>query len=573
MIAAVFGRDEIVSLLLAAGADVRLKDSLGLTATEWSVRRGFSNIAQLIANASTPKLPTQTNETVGPIHLEAHPGVHPEGHSGAPDQAHHATEAIRGQAAVETEAASQRDGSRTENNENPKARLGAAGLAMLRARAAAQVAEFDIEAEAARRQTTLGQSHAPGANEGTPAEHLEPATAEEESTATQSETTKLRIELDRIFEESRRRVEEIAKPSERQTQTFNQTVPANQQPAPLTIPAAALAPTAPAAALANESDEPSNVKRCPKCHTVYENTLLVYCPRDTTRLWRVEVPSLNQLPAHASGHPILWVMIAITLSGAAFATYRLTNYSFHTAPPTPAVAPKTGQPKVAAVKPLPEVGGALVGAELSVPDAEYPTAAAGKSHSDAVSGTVTVQVQVNRKGRVVSTHVLNGESPLRTAATKAAKKATFAPEKLGGKGSVVKGTITYNFVAPQTEPPATTGSPAASPAATDSRTTTGSSVANPEGDLPVTGDALAGAEINLPKAEYPESARSRGVSGTITVIVRVNREGRVISWLTSSGDSRLRAAALKAAKKATFAPEKLPGKGEVVGTITYNFKL
>src|SRR5207244_2623460 len=160
----------------------------------------------------------------------------------------------------ETEAASQRDGSRTENNENPKARLGAAGLAMLKARAAAQVAQFDTEAEAARRQTTLGQSHAPGANEGTPAEHLEPATAEEESTATQSETTKLRIELDRIFEESRRRVEEIAKPSERQTQTFNQTVPANQQPAPLTIPAAALAPTAPAAALANKSDEPSNVK-------------------------------------------------------------------------------------------------------------------------------------------------------------------------------------------------------------------------------------------------------------------------------------------------------------------------
>jgi len=574
MLAAVFGRDEIVSLLLAAGADVRLKDSLGLTATEWSVRRGFSNIAQLIANASTPKLPMRTNETTRAIQLEAHPEVHPEDHSGDHVQTHHATEAIPGQAAAETETASQRDGSRTEDNEDPKARLGAAGLAMLRARAAAQVAEFDIEAEAARSQTTLAQSHAPGTDEGTRTEHLEPATAGEESTATQSERTKLRIELDRIFEESRRRVEaEIAKPSERQTQTFNQTVPANQQPAPLTIPAAAVAPTAPAAALANESDEASNVKRCPKCHTVYKNTLLVYCSRDSTRLWTVDGPSLNQLPAHASGHPMLWVMIAITLSGAAFATYRLTNHSFQTAPPTPAVATKTEQPKVAAVKPLPEVGGALVGAELNVPDPEYPTAAARKSHSNAISGTVTVQVQVNRKGKVISTHVLNGEWALRTAATKAAKKATFAPEKLGGKGSVVKGTITYNFVARQTEPPATTGSPAASPAATDSRTTTGSSVAKPEGDLPVTGDALAGAEINLPKAEYPESAKSRGVSGTITVTVRVNREGRVISWLTSSGDSRLRAAALKAAKKATFAPEKLPGKGEVVGTITYNFKL
>jgi TonB family protein len=564
MLAAIFGRDEIVSLLLAAGADVRLKDSLGLTASEWSVRRGFSNIAQLIANASTPKLPK--NVTAGPIH--------PEAHSGAHVQAHHATEAIRGQAAAETEIASQRDGGRMENNENPKAGLGAAGLAMLRSRAAEQVAEFDTEAETVRRQTTLGQSHAPATNEGARTEHLEPAIAEEESTATQSETIKLRIELDRIFEESRRRVEEeIAKPSARQTQTFNQTVTANQQPAPLTIPAAALAPTGPAAALANESDEPSNVKRCPKCHTVYKNTLLVYCPRDTTRLWRVEGPSLNQLPAHASGHPILWVMIAITLSGAAFATYRLTNYFFETVPPTPAVATKTEQPKVAATKPLPVVGGALVGTELNVPDPEYPTAAAGKSHSDGISGTVTVQVQVNGKGKVISTHVLNGEWSLRMAATKAAKNATFAPEKLGGKGRIVTGTITYDFVAPQTEPPATTGSPTASPDVTKSRMTTGSSAANPEGDLPVTGDALAGAEINLPKAEYPESAKSRKVSGTITVTVRVNREGRVISWLTSSGDSRLRAAALKAAKKATFAPEKLPGKGEVVGTITYNFKL
>jgi TonB family protein len=568
MLAAVFGRDEIVSLLLAAGADVRLKDRLGLTATEWSVRRGFSNIAQLIANASTPKLPIRTNETTGAIHLEAHPEVHPEGHSAAHVQTHHATEAIRGQTAVETETASQRDGSRTEDK---KARLGAAGLAMLRARAAAQVAEFDTEAETARRQTTLGQSHAPGTDEGTRTETLEPATAEEESTSTQSETIKLRIELDRIFEESRRRVEEeIAQPSER-TQTFNQTVPANQ-PAPLTIPAAVLAPTAPPAALANKSDEPRNVKRCPKCHTVYKNTVLVYCPRDTTRLWTVEGPSLKQLPAHASGRPMLWVMIAITLTGAAFATYRLTNYSFQTAPPTPAVATKTEQPKVAAVKRLPAVGGALVGAELNVPDPEYPTVAAGKRHSDGISGTVTVQVQVNRKGKVISTHVLNGEWALRAAATKAAKKATFAVEKLGGNGSVVTGTITYNFVAPQTEPPATAGSPAASPAAAESRTTTGSSVANEE-DLPVTGDALAGAEINLPKAEYPESARRRRVSGTITVTVRVNRAGKVISWLTSSGDSRLRAAALKAAKKATFAPEKLPGKGEVVGTITYNFKL
>jgi outer membrane biosynthesis protein TonB len=52
----------------------------------------------------------------------------------------------------------------------------------------------------------------------------------------------------------------------------------------------------------------------------------------------------------------------------------------------------------------------------------------------------------------------------------------------------------------------------------------------------------------------------------------VNRAGKVISWRTLEGDSQLRAAALKAAKQTTFSPDKLPGKGEVVGTVTYNFK-
>jgi TonB family protein len=567
MLAAIFGCDEIVSLLLAAGADVRLKDSLGLTATEWSVRRGFSSTGQIITNASTPELPRQTNETTGAIHLESHP----EGHSEAPVQAHRAKEAIHGQPAAKTEIASEPDGGGTEGSKKPKAALGAAGLAMLRARAA-QIAGAGTGAETPRHQTTVAQIHAPGTTEGTLTEELKPAMPEAQSTTTQRETTKLRIEPDRMFEESSRVAEEdAANRSEGPTQPFNEAVPASQRPAPLTIPAAALAPTSPASALANESQAPANVKRCPKCHKVYKNTLLVYCPRDTIRLWTSEVPSVNHLLAPASGHPILWVLIAITLGGTAFVTYRLTNHSFETVPHTPVVTTERGQPRVAAVKPLPVVGGALVGAELNVTDPEYPTEAAGKNHREGISGTVTVVVQVNRKGKVISTHVFDGDWPLRMAATKAARKATFAPEKLDGKGRVVTGTITYTFVAPQTEPPVTTGSPAASPPT--SPTVTESSATSPQRDLPVSGDALAGAEINLPQAEYPESAKSRGISGTITITVRVNRAGRVISWLTSGGDPRLRAASLKAAKKAIFAPEKLPGKGQVVGTITYNFKL
>ena len=81
------------------------------------------------------------------------------------------------------------------------------------------------------------------------------------------------------------------------------------------------------------------------------------------------------------------------------------------------------------------------------------------------------------------------------------------------------------------------------------------------------GGPLVGAESNLPQPDYPERAKSKGIYGTITVVVRVNRAGKVISWSTSQGDSQLRAAALKAAKKATFSPDKLAGEGEVVETL------
>jgi TonB family protein len=232
------------------------------------------------------------------------------------------------------------------------------------------------------------------------------------------------------------------------------------------------------------------------------------------------------------------------------------------------------------------IGGALVGTELIVPDPEYPAPASARSIGKLVSDKVTVQVQVNRKGMVISAHALAGDKSLRQAAVKAAKTAAFSPEKLADKdkGRLITGTITYDFVAPQTGPsaalrssPATTSEAGASPPhgspATVSSTTTGSSTANAGNDSPTTGGPLAGTEQNLPKSQYPPSAKSKGISGAITVVVRVNRAGKVISWRTLNGDLQLRAAALKAARQATFIPAKLPGKGEVVGTITYNFKL
>jgi TonB family protein len=220
---------------------------------------------------------------------------------------------------------------------------------------------------------------------------------------------------------------------------------------------------------------------------------------------------------------------------------------------------------------VPVVAGELSGMEVSVPEPEYPA----KAKSDGISGRVTVRIRVNQRGRVISARSSTGDWRLRAAAVEAAQKATFSPEKLAFKGGIVSGTISYNFI-PQSESPATTGSPATAQTdpliANNGSPATESSTAKAGVGLPIVGGDLVGSESHLPQPNYPEKAKSRGIYGIITVVVRVNRAGKVISWRTSKGDSQLRAAALKAAKISTFSPEKLPGSGEVVGTITYNFK-
>jgi TonB family protein len=90
-------------------------------------------------------------------------------------------------------------------------------------------------------------------------------------------------------------------------------------------------------------------------------------------------------------------------------------------------------------------------------------------------------------------------------------------------------------------------------------------------ELAVVRGELEGKAVSLPVPEYPPAAKSEGVSGEILVRVKVNNKGRVVSVRSSGGDSRLRAAAIRAATKATFSAEKLNGRG-ASGTIVYTFK-
>ena len=233
--------------------------------------------------------------------------------------------------------------------------------------------------------------------------------------------------------------------------------------------------------------------------------------------------------------------------------------------------PRTEPPTAKPDNELPVVGGALVGAEASLPGAEYPETAKTKG----VSGAVMVLVRVNRMGDVIAARALNGDTQLRTAAVRAAKKAKFSTIKLPRESLVTSGTITYNFTTSKTlatAPGSSLSPPTASPSASATPAPPAPATVKADEDSPVVGGDLAGKEVNVPKADYPPEARRKGVSGKVEMLVRVNKRGQVISWRTLSGDRLLRPAALKAAKRTTFSPEKLGNVESVLGTITYNFK-
>jgi outer membrane biosynthesis protein TonB len=61
------------------------------------------------------------------------------------------------------------------------------------------------------------------------------------------------------------------------------------------------------------------------------------------------------------------------------------------------------------------------------------------------------------------------------------------------------------------------------------------------------------------------------ISGTVTVLVTVDKNGQVNKARGSGGDWLMRGAATEAAMKSTFDREKLRGR-ETEGTITYTFK-
>ena len=175
-------------------------------------------------------------------------------------------------------------------------------------------------------------------------------------------------------------------------------------------------------------------KRCPQCNAIYDSDLLMYCSHHIVPLVDADEQVIPEPPK--TTNTLFWIMIGITLAGSILLGSLITSYLYKTTHPDP--LPSTAAPQSAIQKGSPELSSELAGKAVSLPEAQCPLTGPGP-----ISGTVTVRVIVDRKGQVSWAKGSGGDWLMRGAATEAAMKSTFSPEKLRSRET--DGTITYTF--------------------------------------------------------------------------------------------------------------------------------
>jgi len=88
----------------------------------------------------------------------------------------------------------------------------------------------------------------------------------------------------------------------------------------------------------------------------------------------------------------------------------------------------------------------------------------------------------------------------------------------------------------------------------------------------INGGTLNGKAKDMPLPEYPVIARAAHASGAVTVEITIDENGDVIAAHAVSGHPLLQAAAVNAARQASFTPTRLNGEPvRVTGVLVYNF--
>jgi hypothetical protein len=351
ILAVIFGRTNLVKLLMNAGADPQLRDNLGLNAVEWAQRRGLTEAVAILTN--THRESTPPRKIVIP--LEEPP--------------------------PQNTAAKEPPPPPKRVNEEEKEGVSEADKSLR------WIAGFKQRLNEQELRRLNRNEPPPSIIE--PPKPPEPEPPAPEPPAPEPEPEPLRSVT---------------------------------PPPRILIPA----PTPP--------EKSSARKRCPQCNAIYNSDLVKYCAHHIVPLVPADEPIISDPPK--SNVPMFWILLIITLAGSVVLGSLITTYIYRSRQATERVAAEQIKPPLQ--KGTAEVGGDLVGKAVSLPDAECPVRGA-----EPVTGTVTVRVMVDKNGQVYWARGAGGDWLMRGAATEAAMKSTFSPEKLRGRQT--EGTITYTF--------------------------------------------------------------------------------------------------------------------------------
>ena len=486
ILATIFGHTHLIPLLLEAGADPQLRDNLGLNAIDWAQRRGATEAIEVLTNKtqtrSAIEARTETHSTRfvrDSVPRERDTDKH---RSISPDEKSHRWLAGLKQRIAEQSQhiaeRSQRNGSEGTN------------IFMRQPEPPPEIPEIPKPGpEIPELPTPQPEIPKPGPDvpelpkpdlPETPPESPKPVSPippqpQPEIPAEPPVTEPPSVEppvteppiISRGPQQRPARRPTAPPPTEQplaQTPTVTEPKPVRQPTAPLlteqpvaqtasvTEAKAARQPTAPpvteAAVTKPQLTQTANVteaeparprsgrKRCPKCGAIYNSELVAYCAHHFVQLVDADEQPIISEPPKAS--PVMfWLIIIITLTGSIAVGSVITALFYNTRQPAPQAASAPATP-TAVQKGTPVVGPELEGKVASLPVAECPL-----NGQEAIPGTVVVQVTIDKAGQVKSARATGGDWLLRGAASEAALKSTFTPEKLRNRET--EGTITYTF--------------------------------------------------------------------------------------------------------------------------------
>jgi hypothetical protein len=410
ILATIFGHSHLIPLLLKAGADPQLRDNLGLNAVDWAQRRGATEVLEVLTNKPRRRSAIEARaQTVAPaetrIRVEAPPEPNTDNHRSVSDA--------------------------------EKSQRWLTGLKQRMAEQSQQITERSQRDVEEGPNIFMRQPEPPPEIPELP----RPTPEIPELPTPQPEIPKPGPDVPELPEpEIPGTVPELPKPVSPIPPQPQPEIPAEP---PVTEPPTTQPPVTepPVAQLTQRTDDQparprSGRKLCPKCGAIYNSELVAYCAHHYVPLIDADQPPVISEPAKAS--PVMfWIIIVITLTGSLVVGSVITAFFYNSSGAERQAASAPATP-TAVQKGTPVVGRELEGKVVSLPTAECPL-----NGQEAIPGTVVVRVTIDRSGQVKSATASGGDWLLRGAASEAAMKSTFAPEKLRNRET--EGTITYTF--------------------------------------------------------------------------------------------------------------------------------